>query len=58
MGKDHTNIESNEPYEMPGGKCQADYKGEAYSKILEGNAPDLDMGNAPNVDSDEDKNEG
>lgn len=57
MGKDHTNIDTNDPYEMPGGKCEADYKGESYKKILENNAPELDMGNAPNADEKEDKSE-
>ena len=57
MGKDHTNIEEDEPYEMPGGKCAADYTGKSYKDILKGNAPDLDMGTAPNADSNEDKSE-
>lgn len=49
MGKDHTNIDSNKPYEMPGGKCADDYPGENRRKILEDNAPELDMGTAPNA---------
>lgn len=49
MGKDHTNIRSDLPYEFPGGKCAADYQGESYKKILEDDAPDLDMGTAPNI---------
>lgn len=53
MAKDHTNIDTDEPYEMPGGKCAAEYKGEDYTKILEGNAPDLDMGSAPSIDMDD-----
>lgn len=47
MGVDHTNIDSSKPYEMPGGKCAAEYPGESYKKILEDDAPDLDMGKAP-----------
>lgn len=57
MGVDHTNIDPDDPYEMPGGKCESQYPGEPRTKILEGNAPNLDMGNAPNADSEEDKSE-
>lgn len=49
MGKDHTNISSKLPYEFPGGKCAADYKGENYKEILEDEAPQLDMGSAPDI---------
>ena len=49
MGKDHTNISSTLPYEFPGGKCAADYKPESYKKILEDDAPMLDMGTAPDI---------
>jgi len=47
MGKDHTNINPNEPYDFPGRKCAADYSGESYKKILEGNVQELDMSKAP-----------
>lgn len=49
MGKDHTNIDTSKPYEMPGGKCEADYTGESYKEILKDNAPELDMGQAPSI---------
>ena len=49
MGKDHTNIRSDLPYDMPKGKCAAEYPGESYKKILESNAPTLDMGKAPQL---------
>jgi hypothetical protein len=55
MSVDHTNIDPSKPYEMPGGKCEADYPGESYKKILEDNAPVLDMGQAPIISNKKDK---
>ena len=50
MGVDHTNIDPSKGYEMPDGKCESQFPGDSYKKILEGDAPDLDMGNAPYAD--------
>lgn len=49
MGKDHTNISSMVPYDFPGRKCAADYKPESYKKILEDDAPMLDMGTSSDI---------
>lgn len=49
MAIDHTNINPKLPYEMPGGKCAAEYDGESYKEILKDNAPELNMGIAPNA---------
>ena len=58
MGKDHTNIRSDLPYEMLQGKCAADFKGEDRRKILEDNAPQLDMGTAPTLKGKKGKSSG
>ena len=44
-----SNINPNEPFEFPGGKCSDEYKGENYKKIQEGEAPDLDMSKYPHL---------
>ena len=53
----NTNIDPNDPYEFPGGKCSDEYAPQDRRKILEGNAQELDMGQAPNADDSEDKGE-
>lgn len=44
-----SNINPNEPFEFVNGMCSDEYKGESYKKIMDAEAPDLDMSKCPHL---------